>query len=202
MARKKSRFNFRKYATLAVVVLGVIGISLTVFASQQQTSTESEATGGNYGSLINCNLKNGYAGGIQLYNGVNKTGDYRIMCIPAHYSKTHYQLFHENDLGANTGIYHDHNSIDKLNCSTYKCGGKHSNIWNFNNKTNSVKLRMNPGCDIYVYLKDFKNFEGRYTGEIGHNNWNGSKPKIISKNLSKRNRNKATSMSINVICKP
>lgn len=45
MAFRKSGFNHHRFITILIVVLAVIGIGITVLASQQKTQTESDAAG-------------------------------------------------------------------------------------------------------------------------------------------------------------
>ena len=198
----KNKLNSKSFFSIVVLSVAVLGTMLFTFSAQQKTNTQSEATGDNTGSLINCTLKNGYAGGIQLFNGPNNTGGYRTMCLPAHYSKTAFQLFVDPDLGADTGVFYDHDSIYKIDCTIYKCGGKYSNIWNFDNKTESAKLRVNPGCTISGSLYDLKKVYGDFLLDIGINNDNGTKARIVSKNLYKSKVNRASVMEFDVICKP
>lgn len=145
---------------------------------QNPTRTTSDATGGSYGSLSQCNFKYGRSGGVQLYNKKNQTGGYRVICIKLR-SKISDPVVKDLEVDKNLG--------------SKQSGQKYYDIWNFNNKADSIRVRANPWCLVTVEL---------FNGNLGNNllwktqlgdNTTGTKYER-NYNLPKDKRNKATSI--------
>jgi hypothetical protein len=134
MAKKRVNLGSKNFFTITVLSVAVL---FTLFMAnsflQQQTSTQSEATGDNTGNLTNCNSNYDRSGGIKLFNDAKANIDddtaYRIMCIPLKNQKTNIQF--------------DPN-LEKQD------GNKYNDIWKFNDQTSSFTLRANKFCKIWV----------------------------------------------------
>lgn len=141
MAKRGPGITLHQYITAAVILIAAIGIALTVYASQQRTQTQSEATGENRGSISHCNIGNGFAGGIELFDGPNQTYDQRVMCISL-------------DINDGDSINNDpHLGNHEGGTANYY------NIWNFNNKTDSLKVRANPFCIVEASIFKDPNYD-------------------------------------------
>lgn len=180
MAKKKRvHLGAKNFFTMTVLsVAALVTLFMANSFLQQQTSTESEATGGSYGSLSACNFKYGRSGGVQLYNKLNQSGGYRVICIKLR-SKISDPIVIDLEVDKHLG--------------SIQSGQKYYDIWNFNNKADSLKVRANPWCIVNVEL---------YNGGLGNNLlWktqignNSTGDRYIKKfNLPENKRNKATSI--------
>lgn len=86
-------------------------------------------------ALASCNKANGYGGGVELFNGENQTGGSRVMCAPIHIG-----VYADNHFGGIGGVFTD--------------------IGAFNDKADSARLRVNPGCNISFYWYTNANEDG------------------------------------------
>lgn len=137
MARnKRVSLGGKNFFSLVVLSVAAIGLLFTAnYAVQQQTSTQSEASGASGVSLNGCT--NGrYVGGTKLYNGDGQTGGDRVLCIQ------------------NPNITQKSTIIDNLdNRTDVQNRNKYNDIWgNFQNKTESLKIRALGGCLVRVKL--------------------------------------------------
>ena len=166
--------------TISIASLFLLPILLFVFSNNSSVF----ATGGDSGSLSNCSFANNRAGGVELFNYVDQGGGSRIMCVNDPYP---FALQHAKD----------------DNLGTDEGGNDYDNIWGFNNKTNSLKLRANPGCETILYLYDSTGTpligEGWFR-EVINDNRNGSSPVNKLVNLSSSEWDKASSLELEAYC--
>ena len=184
MVKKRARLNSKQFFTISV--LSVMAFSLIVFtmAVQKPTNTQSEATGNNTGSIINCNLKNNRAGGIEVYD--QETGEKRVMCI---------NLFKPYET---SGIsYKNDNNLGAFNASS----DIYSDIWEFNDRVDSFKLRSNPWCIVQVSIFRDPNLsyllKEYYVGAMTVGNQT-----VQNFDLASWHKNKATSIRLKASCDP
>lgn len=80
-------------------------------------------------ALASCNFSNFFVGGIEVFSLDNQEGGSRVWCFQNEDSDPHFGGWPTGFSDAFTG-----------------------EIGSFNDKTDSVRLRVNPGCEITVYL--------------------------------------------------
>ena len=154
-------------------ILLVLGLTLT-FSFLLAKPEPAVATGDATGSLSGCRNAKGYAGGVKLYAGENQTGDYRIMCVDDPNSYWYiWKTSWDNHLNFESDLFGS---------------SKYDDTWgNFNNKTQSIKLRANTGCRVdFTFFKKPNRQDKIGNTKTVDRRWDNSQ-EIINVNISEAN---------------
>lgn len=183
MARKRVHLGSKNFFLLTSLSVAAL---FTVFMAnsflQQQTSTQSEASGDNSGNLTNCNSSKGRSGGIELYNdlkaNIDRNTQKRVMCVTLKNQNTNKREDNHLEYGS----------------------GQYTNIWKFNNQTKSFTLRANKFCHVWVEFYNKPNFQNFMwqTSRTAVAAWDRPVQKTF--NLPQEYRNKASSIKVFTKC--
>lgn len=106
-----------------LLALTLAAILAIIPASTLATNADGAA------SLASCNFANNRSGGVEFFSLDNQTGGSRVWCVTVQDTDTNFGGFPSGTPDSNTG-----------------------DVGSFNDKTDSIRLRVNPGCAILILL--------------------------------------------------